>query len=101
MTKSQEKAIEKIRKLAEDMFWGGADNYEFKQFEVEELDYGAVSVVVETGHKNDEGTLAAVFCRDYCLLFGGKNGGITYYDNKCKKKVFKGYSLLQAVCDQR
>lgn len=101
MTKSQEKAIEKIRKLGEELFYGGADEYEFKEFDIQELNNGTISLVVETGMKNDEGTLAALFTRDRAHLFIGKKGGITYYDKNCIKKVFKGYSLLQAVLDQR
>ena len=101
MTKAQEKAVAKIRALAEQNFY--ADDMEFKEWEVE--DCGAfVSVVVETGHKNDEGTMAAIFCRDRAHLFIGERGGITYpvYKNgKHYCKRFKGYSILQAVCDQR
>lgn len=101
MTKSQEKAIEKIRKLGEELFWGRADEYEFKEFDIKELNYGTISLVVETGMKNDEGTLAAIFARDRAHLFIGKRGGITYYDKTCNRKRFEGYSLLQAVIDQR
>lgn len=100
MTKSQAKAIEKIKRLGEDLFYGGKDNYEFKQFEVEEHDT-FVYVLVCTGMKNDEGTMASIFCRDRARLFVGKKGGITYIDSKGNKKRFEGYSLLQAVIDQR
>lgn len=101
MTKAQEKAVAKIRALAEQNFY--ADDMEFKEWEVEEFE-SFVSVVVETGHKNDEGTMAAIFCRDRAHLFVGKRGGIRYPVHKNGKhyyKRFEGYSILQAVCDQR
>lgn len=106
-TKLQEKAIARIKKLAENMM-GHPDKYEIKQFDIDENEY-FVSVVVEVGRKNDEGTLAEVFCRDRAHLFIGKRGGITYPVSKQMKdgswkhyyKRFGGYSLLQAVVDQK
>ena len=101
MTKAQEQAIKKIRKLAEDHLY--SDSYEIKEWDIKENEY-FVSVVVETGMKNDEGTLASILCRDRAHLFIGKRGGITYPVTKNGKQVrrrFKGYSILQAVVDQR
>ena len=109
ITPLQKKAIDNIRKLAEDLHTGrNADKYEIKTFEVEENKY-SVSVYVVVGLKEDEGTLAEVFCRDTALLFIGPRGGIRYPVSKQMKdgswkhyyKTFKGYSLLQAVVDQR
>ena len=102
MTKSQEKALKKIRKLVEEEFY--SDRCEIKEWTVKENEY-FVSLVVEYGLKNDEGTMAEVYARDRAHLFIGKRGGITYPVNKkngdmvCRR--FKGYSILQAVCDQR
>lgn len=106
MTAAQERAVKRIRKLAENCFY--SDAWEIKEWEVNENEY-FVSVIVEIGHKNDEGTLAAIICRDRAHLFIGKRGGITYPVTKTLKngehktyyKRFGGYSLLQAVCDQR
>ena len=99
MTKSQEKAIERIRKLVE------ADLHDWrdiKRWEVKEYEF-FVSVYVEYGCKGDEGTLAEVLCRNKAHLFVGKRGGITYPIYKNHKQItrrFEGYSILQAVVDQ-
>ena len=102
MTKSQEKAIERIKRLVEKDFY--SDNYEIKEWEIHENEY-FVSLYVEYGLKNDEGTLASIIARDKAHLFIGKRGGITYpVTTKDKKHItrrFEGYSILQAVCDQR
>lgn len=102
-TKYQEKAISNIKRLAEKLHGHKADSYEIKMFEVNENEY-FVDVVVEVGMKDDEGTLAEVFCRERAQLFIGKRGGITYpvfKNGKSYTKRFEGYSLLQAVVDQR
>lgn len=102
MTKSQEKALKKIKLLVEKELY--SDDYEIKKWEVTENEY-FIALVVEYGLKADEGTLAASIARDHALLFIGKHGGITYpmssKNGKVYTKRFKGYSILQAVCDQR
>ena len=108
-TKYQEKAIKNIKRLAEELHSRAhADKYEIKKFEISENEY-FVAVVVEVGMKDDEGTLAEVLCRDSAQLFIGKRGGITYPVSKQMKngswkhyyKRFEGYSLYQAIVDQR
>ena len=110
MTTSQEKAIERIRRLVEKEMKGirgDKDCYEIKEWDLSEYEY-FVSLVVEYGMKGDEGTLGEVFGRNRAQLFIGKKGGITYPVTKVLKngeykhytKHFKGYSILQAVCDQ-
>lgn len=101
MTKLQKKALERIKQLVEQDFY--SDEYEIKLWEVKECEY-FVSLVVEYGLKGDEGTMAKVFGRDRAHLFIGKRGGITYpvtKNDKVYTKRFEGYSILQAVCDQR
>lgn len=101
MTKSQIKAIEIIKKLAETLY-GDMSKYEIKEWEIEECPY-FVSLYVSVGMKNDERTMA-VYCRDSAHLFIGKRGGIKYpvYKNgRTYTKVFHGYSLLEAVVEQR
>lgn len=108
MTNSQKKALNNIKRLAEEHMNSCFKDGELKQWDVEENEY-FVSVVVEIGGKNDEGTLAEVFCRDRAHLFIGKHGGVRYPVSKQLKngtwkhyeKVFEGYSILQAVVDQR
>ncbi len=110
MTKAQEKALERIRRLVEREMkgvHGDMDCYEIKEWSVNENEY-FVSLVVEYGMKGDEGTLASIF-RDGAQLFIGKRGGVTYHVSKTLKngkyvsyrKRFEGYSILQAVIDQR
>jgi hypothetical protein len=99
MTKSQEKAIEGIRKLVERDL---RDSQEIKMWEIKEHET-FVSVYVAYGLKNDEGTLAELLCRDKAHLFVGKRGGVTYPIYKNGRQIerkFKGYSILQAVVDQ-
>lgn len=109
ITKAQEKAIAQIKRLAETLFGKNTlDKYEIKKFDIHENEY-FVAVVVEVGMKDDEGTMAQIYCRDHAQLFIGPRGGITYPVSKQMAsgkykhytKRFKGYSLLQAVVDQR
>jgi len=101
MTKSQEQALERVRALVESELL--SDEYEIKIWEISDCKY-FISLVVEYGLKNDEGTLASLIARDRAHLFIGKRGGIRYpvsKDGETIYRVFKGYSILQAVCDQR
>lgn len=102
MTKSQEKAIAKIRSLVERELY--SDQYEIKRFDITDNKY-FISLYVQYGLIGDEGTLAEALGRDSAHLFIGKRGGITYpmskKNGKFYTKKFEGYSILQAVCDQR
>lgn len=108
MTKSQEKAVAKIKALAEKEANTIHEEGEIKKWEVNEHEY-FVAVFVELGGKNDEGTMGEIFAREAAHLFIGKRGGITYPVHKKLKngewkhyeKRFIGYSLLQAVVDQQ
>ena len=53
MTAAQERALKRIQKLVENEFY--SDDYEIKEWDVKENEY-FVSLVVEYGMKNDEGT---------------------------------------------
>lgn len=105
MTREQERTVELIRKEAQKQFFYG-DKYEFKEFDVEENEY-FVSVVAEVGLIGDEGTFAAVFCRDRVHLFVGKRGGVTYPVNspKWRKKSLKrrygSLNLYQVKIEQK
>ena len=76
MTKYQKIMVERIKRYIEkhDLF-NNDPKYEFKEFNVKETDYGIVIVYSVTGLKNDEGTIAAVFCRTKRYIFIGKRGG--------------------------
>ena len=105
MTNSQVEALYKIRGLVDKEI---TDKKEIKVWEIDENKY-FVSLVVEYGLKNDEGTMAELYCRDRAHLFIGKRGGVTYPVSKKLKdgsytqyeKRFLGYSILQAVVDQK
>ena len=112
MTAKQEAAVARIRRMAERDLIYDAERREFKEWEVIDhtAEYPCVEVRLETGLKGDEGTMAAVICRDRAQLFIGPRGGITYYKNmRDKEGNYKGISkrdlgchcILQAVIDQR
>ena len=52
-TKLQDKAINNIKRLAENLYSYHADKYEIKRFETRENEY-FVDVIVEVGMKEDE-----------------------------------------------
>ena len=102
MTKAQEIAVAKLRKMAESMHGHCSDSYEVKEWEVEENEY-FVSLYFSVGIKGDEGTLAAVIGRDSCHLFIGKRGGVTYPVTKNGKNYTKRFTgrLFGVSIDQR
>lgn len=77
MTTAQERSIERIKKLAENLHGHCSASYEIKEFKVEENEY-FVSVIVEIGMIGDEGTMGEYIGRDRAHLFIGKRGGISY-----------------------
>lgn len=87
MNETQKKVIEDLRRdILENDGLGKKhmDGYEYKAFEVKEemLEFRTrapipwVSLMTEVGAKNDEGTLAAVFCRTRRLIVVGRKGGV-------------------------
>jgi len=46
-----------------------------KQLEIDDKDDDLVFLVIEIGGRDDEGTMAAVFCRDHRHIVIGKRGG--------------------------
>jgi len=109
MTKSQERAIARIKRMCEDtLFYGGPEEYEFKKWDVDENEY-FVSLVFETGMKGDEYTMAEVFCRNRAQLFIYPRGRVIYPMTrhlkngtfKCWTRQFKWDSILTPVLDQK
>lgn len=85
MTKAQERRIESIKRELEEMATQYHTNGEIKWFKVE--DCGSfVSVSGCTGARDDEGTYAAILCREHVHLFIGKRGAVTYPIWKKKQK---------------
>lgn len=93
MTNQQENVVKRIKEeLERSFFYGSKEDYEVKQFEVSEFKY-FVSVYAVVGMKNDNGTLASVYCRDTIHVFIGKKGGITYpVHKKLKNGSYKNYT---------
>lgn len=96
MTKAQEVTVQKIKRCIEQRdLYQNDPGYEFKEFTVEETDYGTVIVYSVTGLKDDEGTMAAVLCRTTRHIFIGERGGLrcSTWNSKKKKSVeLKGWS---------
>ena len=91
MTKWQEKAITDIREYVEknDLL---NEDYEIKEFEVEETDFGTVIVYIVSGRKADDGTMAALLCRTKRHIFIGSKGGLKSYKRKNgKSRTLKGW----------
>lgn len=97
MTKQQEQQIARIKYEAKHYMGKHSDDYEIKKFEVEENKF-FVSINVEVGAKNDEGTLAAIFCRDNTLIFIGRRGGLKVPCFKNNKMYYKPYKCFIGAC---
>ena len=79
MTPKQEKVIGWLKEdilLQDGLGKKFVDEYEYKQFKVEEIGYGIVFLTTKVGRKTDEGTMAAVFCRRSRLIKIGPKGGV-------------------------
>lgn len=76
MTPRQQKTIDQLKKqIIDSKSCGKPELYEFKEITVKESDY-FVSFVTEYGRKNDEGTVAAIMCRDRRHFIIGLKGGV-------------------------
>ena len=95
MTKAQEAVIKTVESyMLNRMCKRNEDNrYEVKRKEVDEITENTVSLVIETGLKGDEGTMAAILCRDMVHLFIGKKGGVSCYV-KARSGSRKGQQVL-------
>ena len=88
--KAQSKAIQYLKEMfLYNHSYGDKDNYEIKEFKCEPFESqdkkSKWSVVIEVGMKNDEGTAAAIICRDRRHFFIGKNGGVEVLYSPTKK----------------
>lgn len=99
MTRSQEIKLNMIRRDAEIMASEHHKNGEVKQFDVKNFE-SFISVYVVIGAKDDEGTLASVFCREKVTLFIGKRGKVTFpvWDEKNKEQRYKNYRSMFCAC---
>ena len=99
MTRSQEVKLNMIRRDAEIMASEHHKDGEVKTFEVKEYDT-FVSVYVVIGGKDDEGTMAAIYCREKVTLFIGKKGAVTFpvWDAEKKEQRYKKYRSMFCAC---
>lgn len=76
MTPAQERTIERLKeRIIESKSCGKPELYEFKEISIKDADY-FVSFVTEYGRKSDEGTVAAIMCRDRRHFIIGTKGGV-------------------------
>jgi hypothetical protein len=90
LTKKQAEVIEWIREHVLDRKYGHtAASYEIKRFEVTlpQVAKGRAFLVVTTGMKNDEDTLAEALCRDYRHIMIGSSGGLELLNPKKKGRA--------------
>lgn len=57
---------------------GGGERYEVKRWELKQLSERVMSVIIEIGLKDDEGTYAEIFSRTRAHVFVGPRGGVTW-----------------------
>jgi hypothetical protein len=77
MTPQQTRAIERIKAMiVAKHAHGGAGAHEFKRFEIDDNGGALVFLTTEYGPKCDEGSLAALVCRDRRLFAIGRRGGV-------------------------
>ena len=100
MTKYQERRVAQIEEIMMNLV-GHPETKEVKEKSVVELsDTGVVSMIIEVGAIGDEGTLAAVFCRQRAHIFIGPKGGCYTYSNsrKDKKQLITYTDSPMGVC---
>ena len=97
MTQAQQRMVNRIRREAENMH--SSSDYEIKEWDVQDTDWGTVIIYVEVGLVNDEGTMAQCLCRDRVQLFIGPKGGTKFPVHRCKKdgtihNFYKSYTNI-------
>lgn len=95
MTKKQEMVIKTIRDYMTGEWdrrnWGSTRTYEIKEERIsEELEDGSIHISMTRGLEGDEGTMAAVLCRDTIGIFVGPKGGCSCYSKSRTSRV-EGY----------
>lgn len=101
MNASQQKSVEWVKRQIETWHGTCAESYEIKRFEVTEhaLSFRKdpmVFISAVVGLKGDEGTMAAVMCRDTWHLHIGPRGSVTNVD-----KTIKGAGRMAIINGRR
>lgn len=85
MTKAQERMVERLKRAVEEQDLL-SHNYEIKSIEVKEIVMDRLVVFTsETGLKGDEGTAAAILCRDLRYIEIGPRGGLKGYGHNDRR----------------
>ena len=90
ITPAQLKTLAIIREKM--LSWGG--DRIWKRWDVRILASGKLGISAEVGHKDDSGTMAALFCRDRWHLFIGRRGGLIAFDDN--RKMVSGWKAFYA-----
>lgn len=81
-TKWQKWKVESLyNNVLQDLYGSTKDSYEIKRFDVDDNGF-SVSVFIEAGMKNDEGTWGSILTRDRAMFFIGKKGRLRHIDGK-------------------
>lgn len=97
-TKAQKKKICRFLKNWFNEFKGTTRNIKLKNLRfMSSLDSSRISVVIETGMKNDEGTAASWICRDSLQIFVGSRGGV----NTPNQKSINIHNLFCVAFDEK
>ena len=99
MTKSQEAAVAKLRRMVDHHIKAGGNIDEVKRFDVEELDYGPVYVRISIGIRGATPLMDAILSDDI-RIFIGKRGGAHYWAKGDTQKRFDWTSLYRILRDQ-
>ena len=92
---AQERAL---RNVESHLIWG---MYDVKEMSIETCWKTTVSVAITRGVKNDEGTMAQVFCRDTYVFFIGGRGGVYQFvegRNGRYRRVYRKYGIVEPLC---
>lgn len=98
MTSSQQRAIERLKKQAEDY---AGSHMEIKDINITDEGF-FVSMFISFAWKNEDTDPFLMLYRDYAHFFIGKRGGITYPICIKGKQVCRRYKgMLKAICDRK
>ncbi len=107
MNQIQQQLVQKVKESILLKHYGETfkDNYEIKTFEVTETHFSSyrgkektlVFIIVETGMKGDEGTMAAVFARTRRHLLIKERGGVELLNAKVKSKKHGWFNAYHAL----
>lgn len=106
MNTTQEKAVEFVKgNILQKLYSSTSDAYEIKKFEVTEHNHKTfrgkektlVFIIVETGLKGDEKTMASIFAREYRHLLIKERGGVELLNAKKSSQKHGWFNAYYAL----